>query len=241
MILLLLACASQDVSLPAPSPENSSAVENDSFVEDEANEVNEAENEGGSIPGNKPPIINKLQFTKKGLTVTDQVEVTVDAADPEGKPLRYDYSCEISGQKYPSETRAKLRKAEFKKGDEIEVIVTASDGESSVEKGIKTTVLNAPPEWDSKNPATMKIILDRLKNNNLQMKAIDPDGDKLVYRLEGQPSGMTISSTGRLSYNGSKEEPGGQYRVKIIAEDIEKAAVHIELPIPIAAGSNAKK
>ena len=77
--------------------------------------------------------------------------------------------------------------------------------------------------------------------NGFQVSAEDPDGDRLIYKLQGEPKGMSISSNGVLSYVGSEEEPGGQYSIVVIAEDPQKAQVQWKFSISLSAGSKAKK
>ena len=139
----------------------------------------------------------------------------------------------VNGRSRPAETRDFLRKTSLKKGDEVEVVISASDGIQSTEKILKTTIVNAPPEWKS-DPRGMKDL------NGFVVEAVDPDRDKITYRLEGEPKGMTISPAGKLAYVGSKTEKGGAYTISVIAEDTEKAQVKWVFSISLSAGSAVK-
>ena len=84
---------------------------------------------------------------------------------------------------------------------------------------------NAPPQW-LRDPRNLK------KVDGYTVEAVDPDGDPVTYRLEGAPDGMTISTigkAGKISYKGSTTEPGGDYTIKVIAEDSDKALVQMVL------------
>ena len=140
----------------------------------------------------------------------------------------------VNGRSRPAETRDFLRKTSLKKGDEVEVLLSASDGVQSTEKILKTTIVNAPPEWKS-DPREMKDI------NGFIVEAVDPDGDRVTYRLEGAPKGMSISPSGKLSYVGSKDEAGGTYTISVIAEDPDKLQVKWVFSISLSAGSAAGK
>jgi hypothetical protein len=225
MFMLFLACAgeeipSQQINQPPTDQQNTEIVAEPSIDEEK--------------PVNEIPIIKEAKFSIEEPTTKDQIKVDVVASDPEGLPLRYDYAWKVNGKSFHSETREFLRKVKVNKGDKIEVTITATDGVSEAKRTISNTVVNAPPEWDP-DPRNIKEI------NGFQVSAIDPDGDKLIYKLEGAPSGMAISSSGVLSYTGSEEEPGGQYTIGVIAEDPQKDQVKWQFSISLSAGSAAKK
>jgi hypothetical protein len=227
MLMLILACATQDPVLKI-DPESEPKEEiKEHEMEPSAPEIAEEEE-------NRPPEITSATFTVEKPTTNDEIRLEVEAVDPEGWSVRFDYSWKVNGKPYPAETREFLRKTKVKKGDKIEVLITASDDKKFSEKSLEITVSNAPPEWVN-DPRKMSSI------DGFVVKAEDPDGDRITYKLEGQPKGMKISSSGKLSYVGSKDEPGGQYKTSVIAEDTDRAQVKYVFDITLSAGSGASK
>jgi len=227
MLMLILACATQDPVLKT-GPEREPAEEiKENEIEPSAPKITEEEE-------NRPPEITRATFTVKKPTTNDEIRLDVEAVDPEGWIVRFDYNWKVNGKPYPSETREFLRKKKVKKGDKIEVVIIASDEKKSTEKSLKIIVSNASPEWVN-DPRKMRSF------DGFIVKAEDPDGDRITYKLEGQPKGMKISSSGKLSYTGSKDEPGGAYNISVIAEDIDRAQVKWVFSISLSAGSDAPK
>lgn len=77
------------------------------------------------------------------------------------------------------------------------------------------TIPNAPPSISSKPPEAFTA-LEYL----YPVQAVDPDGDKLSYRLEDGPEGMSIDETGKASWNLAGAKPG-EFPVKITVEDTD--------------------
>lgn len=217
---ILWACTTQEVKQEAPPPK------------EEIVEVEEIEEEEEIAI--KPLQINSIEFTNPEPKTTDTIEVTVDAEKPESGGLRYSYEWSINGKKQISEKASALKRAKVKKGDKIEVKVTIRNRERELTRAAQVTVVNSPPQWEA-DPRLVREI------DGFTVKAFDPDGDYLQYRLEGQPQGMTISSTGELHYKGSTKEPGGKYDITVIAEDNERANVKWNFSISLTPGSDAKK
>ncbi len=111
------------------------------------------------------------------------------AADPDGDDLDYHYEWAINGSAIFSDD-AILPKEEFKRGDEITLRVTASDGtdESGTLESQPIRVVNVPPMITS----TPKGFEDD-GSFRYQVVASDPDGDpRLRYRLLEAPEGMAM-------------------------------------------------
>jgi hypothetical protein len=103
-----------------------------------------------------------------------------------------------------------------KTGSQIVLNVIASDGDDRNTPfwGEPFVVESGPPQITSQPPKTFQG-LEYL----YQVKAVDPDGDRLTYRLEEAPAGMAINAaTGLLTWTIA---PGtiGDFRVKIVVKD----------------------
>lgn len=218
---LLLACATQEVKQEPPPIDAPDIVE----------EVEDYEEE---VVTEDPLQISAMEFIHPEPKITDPIAIKVDAKKPKSGGLRYEYEWKINGKKQVSEKSSALKRANLQKGDIVSVQVTIRNKERELSKTKQLTVVNSPPQWEA-DPRLVREI------DGFKVKAIDPDGDHIKYRLEGQPRGMTISIHGEIHYKGSTTEPGGQYNITVIAEDDENASVRWNFSISLTAGSDAKK
>ena len=179
---------------------------------------------------NNQPHISLLEFTDRNYQYTDPISISYETFDPDGDSTREEVFWAINGQELIAAKGKTLRRSGLKKGDMVTATVVVTDGKQENQKSIQTTIQNAPPQW-LRDPRTISQI------DGYQVQATDPDGDPILYRLEGAPDGMSISEKGRISYTGSTEEKGGQYTVRVIAEDPEKANVQWSFSIVLSAGS----
>ena len=155
---------------------------------------------GREILSNIVEIVNALpQITGIGLvpeasTSGNTLRAEVLGNDPDGDKVTFLYEWTINGM--PGGNREKLE-VPFKRGDKIHLRVTPFDGEGQGAAVVMDReIQNQPP-----------IIQDLRdfqfdgKTLTYQVKASDPDGDALVYSLEGAPTEMKISdSTGLLTW-----------------------------------------
>lgn len=218
---LLLACSTQELKeTPPPTPK---------IVEVVVEELEEIEPE--IVP---PPQFESMDFKHLEPKTTDSIEIIVKSKRAVSGSIRKEYEWKINEKKIISERSPTLSRSQLKKGDVISVTVTLRNGEQKQSKTMQTRIVNSPPQWE-RDPRLVREI------DGFTVKAIDPDGDPILYRLEGQPDGMSISSKGVLRYKGSTTEKGGTYNIIVIGEDTEKALVKWNFSINLSAGSDAPK
>ena len=183
---------------------------------------------------NHQPHVVSLNFTQDSYIYSDTIEVEFETFDPDGDATREEILWMVNGKDLISEKGRALRRKNIKKGDEIVVTLLVKDGVLENQQSVKTVVDNAPPQW-LKDPRLLT------KVDGYTVEAFDPDGDPVTYRLEGAPDGMIISNTGRIAYKGSTTEPGGDYTIRVIAEDSENALVQWSFSIQLSPGSDVSK
>jgi hypothetical protein len=181
---------------------------------------------------NQQPQIVSLEFSESVYIQGASVSIDFETFDPDGDNLRDEIFWSVNGRELISQKGKILRVKDLKRGDKVVATLVVRDGDIEAQKKIETTVDNAPPQWES-DPRIIREI------DGYTVKAIDPDGDSITYRLVGQPEGMSISSGGRLSYKGSETEKGGAYTIRVIAEDPDKALVQWSFGIQLSPGSGA--
>ncbi len=219
MLSLLLACSTD----PPPPPPALPAP---------PQEVEEVAPPPPQKARNLPPTIESITIEPSPLTTTTDALAQVDAQDPERQHVDIDYAWWINDRELLAETSERLPSSYFSKGDAIRLQVTISDGEYDQQREISTTVGNSPPVFVA-DPRSVKQL------DGYALEVTDPDGDDIRFRIEDAPRGMSIHPTqGLLSYKGSADEPGGDYTVKVYAEDEDKAAAIWELNLTVTPGSN---
>lgn len=184
---------------------------------------------------NRAPRVEKVVLVPEAPTFTDLVKAEVTTTDADQDPVTLDYTWYINGESQSDVSFDQLRPGRFKRGDLIEVEVRPSDGKVEGEaRRAKVVVANAPIVMDTQPRELTRI-------DGFRMKATDPDGEPITWRLEGQPKGMRIDADGTLRYQGSEDDPGGAYTVRIVAEDAGGAYAVMEVPLQVRAGSKATK
>ena len=121
---------------------------------------------------------------------------------------------EVNGKVIPNVTGRSLDPMWFKPSDRIQAKVEISDG--SARRTVQTPAVkveNSPPQFTVDQRDFRQI-------EGFVVAAKDPDGDELTWSLSEGPPGMSINpKTGKLSYQASKDAPGGTYKARIVVKD----------------------
>ncbi len=180
-----------------------------------------------------PAKIVRVTINPAKPTAADTLTAQVDVSGAVGSYPRYDYVWEINGEEVTGAISERLDAGRARRGDKVAVRATLSESDPPLTSQSDTiTIANQPPRLLS--DAT-----DLAFVNGYMLKAEDPDGEPLTWRIEGAPAGMTIDRKGILHYAGSPDEKGGTYKMKIFAEDAGRDFVAIDLPLTLTPGSNA--
>jgi len=145
---------------------------------------------------NAPPEITKVKILPEIFKSGDTLSVEVSANDIDGDDVAIAYEWTKNGE--PA-GKGKQLEAPVKRGDKIAVMITPSDGEING----AAVVLNR----EIKNMPPMIVADDKFhfdgKLFSYQIKAIDPDGDSLIYTLKQAPEGMVVDKTGLITWKAS--------------------------------------
>lgn len=228
-VLLLSACVEKPDG-PPPLPDQPPSVDTASFEAPVEEQV--ARGEGGNLP----PKITALELTPTDPTASTDLRVVAQASDPEGGMATLRYAWVVNGRELPGEEGTRLAAARFRKGDHVRVRVSASDGlDTTVQDSAEVQVGNSPPQLITR-PSDFRGQLD-----GFEVKASDPDGDRLSYRIEDGPPGLSVGPDGRVAYSGSEEGGGGTYNAKVVVEDPEGDFVALPLTFTVAAGKASER
>ena len=169
---------------------------------------------------NSPPEVQEVWIEPRVAYVSSDLRAHVKGSDPDGDFIYYTYRWEKNGTVLADETGDVLEKGRFKKGDSITVTVTPDDREvlGSPWKSGPIIISNSPPSIISFPPAFTKG-----KIHTYQVKAIDPDGDRLTFELKSRPKGMEIDKESGLIRWEIRKEEKGSHTVEVDACDSDGA------------------
>ena len=149
--------------------------------------------------GDTPPRITSFNVTPKTPVIGDRIKAEVTTFDREGDDVSLEYEWTKNDSHLPESSDTLLVSKDFRKGDKIALKVTPGDGKmTGTPMTMFFVVADSPPVI---NPSSETFGL-RGNLYSYQVKASDPDGDRLTYSLTSCPKGMTINpSTGLIQWN----------------------------------------
>ena len=168
------------------------------------------------VESNRPPQIASVSLSPAAPRVGEPVRAIVDASDPEGDRIRYRFAWRVGERRFGA-ARDTLERVPLRKGDAIEVTVTASDGLAESEPfQAATTVRNSPPRL-----VEAWIEPGELRSGDevrAQTKAEDPDGDSLSFQYLWRVNGIT-SGGDEPTFSTQGLERGDALSVEVVAGD----------------------
>ena len=193
-----------------------------------------------SLPQNRAPRFTGMQLQPAGpISAGVELRVAAHAGDPEGSPVRFQYSWTLNGERQ-AESGPSLDTTGFRQGDEIRVSVIATDG------------------WQASAPMQSPILL--VDNSGpiirsepraagpdgefrYQIEALDSDAEagELNFRLLRGPDGMQLAADTGLVVWAPSAGQAGAHPVALEVTDATGASatqrfvLQIEEPAPPAA------
>jgi hypothetical protein len=162
---------------------------------------------------NAPPEIAGVKILPEIFKPGDTLSVEVSANDIDGDDVAIAYEWTKNGE--PA-GKGKQLEAPVKRGDKIAVMITPFDGEvNGTAVILKREIKNMPPMivTDDKFHFDGKLF-------SYQIKAIDPDGDSLIYSLKQAPEGMVVDKTGLITWKASDSDKS-RHAVTVQVTDAE--------------------
>ena len=190
---------------------------------------------------NSPPRITEVSVNADGIQKHAALVVKPKVVDVDDDLVELRYQWYVNGEADPSLAGDTLPAGRYARGDRIRFTVLPTDGnaEGRLYQSDSLTVPGAPPQIVSKPPERFEAM-----TYSYQVRVRDVDGDKVTYKLEKAPAGMTIGRTsGLVTWPLAGVKPGA-YPVKIVAVDAEGSSVTQEYTLtlgPTAAAQAAKK
>ncbi len=179
------------------------------------------------LKGNTLPEVVSIKLTPKLVYPGIMIKAEIQGKDADDDPVTFYREWKKNDEALQGETLDELDTKGFKKGEFITLYVTPFDGKEKGKRKWSSTIMiaNRPPEITSTPP-----IAD-FNRYTYEVKASDPDGDKLTFSIEGAPPGMTIDpATGRIDWNVpsvSELKSDVEYNLKVIASDGDDTAFQV--------------
>ncbi|MCH2171176.1 Ig domain-containing protein [Myxococcota bacterium] len=190
--------------------------------------------------GNRAPAIRGVVIEPLGeVTVNRDITARVEAEDPDGDEIRYQYGWFVNGRRIRGGGPL-LSTQYFHRGDEIVLSVVASDGDDSSRElrsepirvaNANPTIVSSPGSFGGDGVFRYRI------------EAVDSDGDRMFrYVLPVAPTGMKLDVVrGMVSWE-PQENQAGTHEVAVevhdrsggVARQEFDVTVSLEEPLPAA-------
>jgi len=180
--------------------------------------------------GNRAPRLVGLRIDPPGrVRAGRDIIASPFAEDADGDPLTFRYTWRVNGRLQHG-AGATLRTDGLERGDTVEVEVVATDGFDPSERLSSPPIrlVNAPPEV-----AVAPISNDPDGSFHHTIRATDPDGDRLAFRLAAGPEGMQLDPVlGVLDWTPA---PGqvGIHPVRVEVEDRHGGAAELSFELTV--------
>lgn len=167
---------------------------------------------------NAVPIVASIKIKPdKSIGKKDTLIAAAEGKDPDGDTISFKYQWLKSGaEEIKGANSNSLSLVSFKRGDFVNVKVTANDGIADGEAVTSgpVAIVNTPPQFTSQPPAEVKGY-----EYSYKVSAVDADNDALKYSLTKSPQGMTIDSlSGEIKWKITETEEGKR-DIEVIVDD----------------------
>jgi hypothetical protein len=175
---------------------------------------------------NRPPRMSSVKFVPEVFHKGDRLGVVASGRDEDGDDVTLSYDWQVNG-----EPGGNTNTLDFpiQRGDQISLTIVPFDGH---EYGRPITV-----EWEILNLPPMIVPHENGEYDGdtymYQVKAEDPDGDRLAYSLKAAPEGMLITPTSGLIVWDVPGEFNGSAEFSVIVEDGHGGRANYDLSITL--------
>ena len=148
---------------------------------------------GPETRSNAPPVMTSVRILPDRPEGGSDLSVSVECKDPDGDPVTYEYRWFKNDQEISGEKTNILKIGSFRKGDLIQVRVTANDGKATTAPVFSQTVKI------QNSPAVIEAawIEPKVAYANDDLKAFcragDKDGDLIYYTYQWEKNGVVLS------------------------------------------------
>jgi hypothetical protein len=190
-------------------------------------QTSEASRSASSGGGNAGPVIHSIELDPDSPIAGETVRVRVDASDPDGGSPFLEYAWKLNDAPVGSGV-PKLILSDARKGDQLELEVTASDGQTTDVSTVSVRIQNAAPTL-RKVDVEPGGEISAGQTITLRPEARDRDGDPVEFSYRWSVNGRAVSETGP-SFETGELERGDEVRAVVLATDGEIDSEPLETP-----------
>src|SRR5262245_16727600 len=170
---------------------------------------------------NSPPVVERVALNPPAPLPGQPIEARVEASDPDGDPIRLEFEWHVGGRVIDAGGHSSAAPEHLTKGDEVEVVVTATDGRDASEPvRASVTVGNREPVIQAFYLAPNGPIAPG-QEVTAAPQAIDPDGDRLEYEFEWWLNGTRVPGATAASFTTDKLKRGDRLQARVRVSDGE--------------------
>jgi len=170
---------------------------------------------------NQPPRVEQLVLQPPRPLPGQQIEARIEVSDPDGDPIRLALEWRQDGRVVLKGTQTTLAPERMRKGQQIEVVATATDGRDSSEPvHAAVTVGNQAPLIQALYFAPDGEVTPG-QELTAAPQAADPDGDPLEYEFEWLLNGNVIRDAGQARLDTGKLKRGDRLQARVRVSDGE--------------------
>ena len=168
---------------------------------------------------NAPPVISAVRILPENPTQQNDLAVSIEAADPDGDPVTYEFQWMKNDGDLPGQNSNILKTGNFKKGDLLRVKVTPDDGKGKGSPFLSSPVkvLNSPPVlqevWIEPKVAFASDPLKALCNSD------DKDGDFVYFTYQWEKNGVLLSDEKASVLEPGRFKRGDSITVTVTPDD----------------------
>jgi hypothetical protein len=171
---------------------------------------------------NNAPVVENVVLNPPRPLPGHRIDARVEASDPDGDPIRLTLEWRHGGQTISKGSRTNVAPEGLAKGEEIEVIVTATDGrDESAPLRVTATVGNQAPLISA-----IALAPDGEVSPGQEVTAVpqgmDPDGDELEYEFEWLLNGEVVRGADGAAFATASLERGDRLKARARVGDGEE-------------------
>lgn len=190
-----------------------------------------------STIGNTPPIILLAAVEPEHVPFGETLRAKVEVRDPDQDEITLVYRWKRNGDIFKEGSEDTLDTAGLKLGDLLQVEVIARDPQTQGK-----AVLSSPAIVRNGIPSIVSQPQTEIVEGYYEylVRATDPEGEAVTYRLETAPLGMKIDKkTGQITWESTAEQVG-RHQVRVVVQDQSGGTSFQEFELTLAAPERQK-
>lgn len=170
---------------------------------------------------NQAPVVERLALNPPQPVSGQQIEAGIDVSDADGDPIRLELEWRQDGRVIQGGGKTTVTPEHLAKGQQVEVVVTASDGRDRSEPvRAAVTAGNQPPLIQALYLAPDGEVTPG-QEVTAAPRGLDPDGDELEYVYEWLLNGQLVRGADEVRFDTGKLKRGDRLQARVRVSDGE--------------------